>query len=424
VIGRNLDILTPRVFVPLFDEGLRYLGAYGGRGSGKSHGYGEMLIERALRQPGLTGRGLNWACVREVQKSLEQSVKRLLENKIIKFGAGRHFHVQKDRIVTPGNGLIIFQGMQNHTAESVKSLEDFDGAWVEEAQTLSQTSLDLLRPTIRKARSQLWFSWNPKKATDPVDALLRGNDPKSRERAECSGKPWSPPPRSRVVRANWSDNPFFSDTTLIEEKDYDLARDPDKYAHIWGGDYLRNSEARVFRNWTVDYFETPIDPAPQFYFGADWGMRVDPSVLVRCYIVGRKLFVDYEAWAVGCPLDRRPALFDKVPGARKQIITADGSWPDTLDVMRNSFPKMRAAVKGQGSVAEGVEFLQGYDIVVHPRCQHVIDELTLYSFKVDPRTDEITSVIDDKKNHTIDSLRYALESVRRASRSSSEELRI
>lgn len=408
MIGRNLDIPTPEVFLPCYDEGLRYIGEHGGRGSGKSHDRAGALVERALMQ-----KGLLWACVREVQKSLEQSVKRLIENKIEQYGAGKYFDVQKDRIRTPGNGVFIFQGMQNHTAESVKSLEGFDGAWVEEAQTLSQASLDLLRPTIRKAGSQLWFTWNPKNPTDPVDAFLRGNDPRSKEIAAKSGKPWEPPPRSRVVRANWSDNPYFSDTVLLEEKDYDFRRDPDKYAHIWGGDYLRNSESRVFRNWRVEEFDTPANAS--FLFGADWGMRVDPSVLVRCYIVGRTIYIDYEAYAIGCPLDRRPAMFEKVPGSKKFAITADGSWPDTVQYMQtHGFPRMRAAVKGPGSVAEGVEWLQSYDIVVHPRCRHVIDELTLYSFEVDKHTLEITNKLADKKNHTIDSIRYALENVRRS----------
>jgi phage terminase large subunit len=413
--GRNLDIATPEVFVPCYDEGLRYIGEHGGRGSGKSHDRAGALVERALMQPGLL-----WACVREVQKSLEQSVKRLIENKIDAYGVGRYFDVQKDRIKTPGGGLFIFQGMQNHTAESVKSLEGFDGAWVEEAQTLSQASLDLLRPTLRKKGSQLWFTWNPKNPTDPVDALLRGNDPKSK----ANGKPWQPPPRSRIIRANWSDNPFFaSDTTLLEEKDYDQERDLDKYAHIWGGDYLRNSEARVFRNWKVEWFDTPANTS--FFFGADWGMRVDPSVLVRCFIVGRTIYIDYEAYGIGVPLDRRPAMFDKVPGAKKFAITADGSWPDTVQYMQsNGFPRMRTAVKGAGSVAEGVEWLQSYDIVVHPRCTHVIDELTLYSFEVDKHTLEITNKLADKKNHTIDSIRYALEGVRHRSVASSSELRI
>ena len=88
---------------------------------------------------------------------------------------------------------------------------------------------------------------------------------------------------------------------LCEEMEWDKRRDPDKYAHIWLGEYRRNSEARVFHNWTVQDFDTP-DNVGRFYFGADFGF-VDPTVLVRCYIDGRKLYVDYEAWSVKCELD-------------------------------------------------------------------------------------------------------------------------
>ncbi len=112
--------------------------------------------------------------MREIQKSLNQSVKRLLETKIEAMNAGAYFEVQ-DAVIKSrkGDGAIIFQGMQNHTADSIKSLEGYDCAWVEEAQSLSQTSLDLLRPTIRKPGSELWFTWNPRQNSDPVDFLLR-----------------------------------------------------------------------------------------------------------------------------------------------------------------------------------------------------------------------------------------------------------
>src|SRR5579864_6691096 len=165
-MGRSLDIHTPEVFVPLL-EPARYKGAYGGRGSGKSHHFADSLIERCLL------RFTRAVCIREVQRTLEQSVKRLLEDKIIAFGLQREFRVLNTHIETPRDGVIIFNGMQDHTAESIKSLEGFHVAWVEEAQSLSQRSLDLLRPTIREADSEIWLSWNPRFATDPVDRLLR-----------------------------------------------------------------------------------------------------------------------------------------------------------------------------------------------------------------------------------------------------------
>ena len=386
----DLEIETPRVFLPLLAPA-RYKGAWGGRGSGKSHFFAEILIERCLL--GKT----HAVCVREVQESLNQSVKKLLESKIEALGVGHLFTIQYDKILAANGSLIIFQGMKNHTAESIKSLEGFDLAWVEEAQSLSQRSLDLLRPTIRKPGSELWFSWNPRQATDPVDVLLRGE---------------MPPPDAVVVRANYRDNPWLPDV-LEAELAYDQRRDPDKFAHIWLGEYQRNSEARVFRNWRIEEFDMP--PGAIFRLGADWGFSVDPSVLVRCAIEGRALYVDHEAYMVGCEIDALPELFMSVPEAEKWPITADSARPETISYMRkHGFPRILAAVKGARSLEEGVEFLKSFDIIVHPRCTHMIDELTLYSYKTDPLTGQVIPVLEDKDNHVIDALRYACEGARRA----------
>jgi phage terminase large subunit len=336
-------------------------------------------------------------CVREIQKSLDQSVKKLLESKIAALNAGAYFEVQDAKIKSVHGGLIIFQGMQNHTADTIKSLEGYQIAWVEEAQSLSQRSLDLLRPTIRMPGSELWFSWNPNESTDPVDALLRGEDP---------------PPDAIVIEVNYEDNPWFPEV-LKAEMEYDRKRDPDKFLHVWRGAYSKNSEARVFKNWTVEEFDT--DPTAVIRQGADWGFSVDPSVLVQCYIVGRKLYVPHEAYRVGCEIVDTPSLFMSVPDSERWPITADSARPETISHMRkNGFPKIMPAVKGARSLEEGVEFLKSFDIVVHPRCKHLIDELTLYSYKVDPLTSLVLPVLDDKDNHVIDALRYACEGARRA----------
>lgn len=393
-----LDIPTPRKMLPLLEERapdgefVRYLGIHGGRGSGKSHFFCEMLVEKCATKK------TDAVCIREVQRTLNQSVKKLLESKIVSLNAGAYFEVQDKRILSTLGGQIIFEGMQNHTADSIKSLEGYEIALVEEAQSLSQRSLDLLRPTIRMPRSQLWFGWNPDKSSDPVDALLRG------------GKP---PPGTIVVEANYADNPWFPDV-LRQEMEYDKRRDPDKYAHIWLGHYQQNSEARVFKNWRVDEFEAPADAI--FRMGADWGFASDPSVLVRCYIVGRTLYVDYEAYMVGCEIVNLPELFLRVPGSEKWPITADSARPETVSHMqKHGFPHIRSAIKGAKSLEEGVEWLKSYDIVVHPRCQHLIDELSLYCYKTDEKTQQVLPVLSDKDNHVIDALRYALEGIRRVS---------
>lgn len=386
----TLQIDTARVFLPLLKPS-RYKGVYGGRGSAKSHFFGELLIERSIMQR------TNAVCVREVQKSLDQSVKKLLEGKIESLNAGSYFEVQDQRIYSKNGGTIIFQGMQNHTADTIKSLEGYDVAFVEEAQTLSQHSLDLLRPTIRKPGSELWFAWNPSLATDPVDSLLRGPNAF---------------PDSIIIEANYMDNPWFPDV-LRDEMEYDKRRDPDKYAHIWLGKYKQNSESRVFKNWSIEEFESP--PGTVFRLGADWGFSVDPSVLVRSYIVGNRLYIDYEAYMVNCEIVNLPELFMAVPDSEKWPITADSARPETISHMRNNgFPKIRSAIKGPKSLEEGVEFLKSFEIVVHPRCKHLIDELTLYNYKTDKLTGLILPELADKHNHVIDSLRYACEGARRA----------
>jgi phage terminase large subunit len=389
--SKTLRIETPRWFMPLLAPA-RYKGAWGGRGSGKSHAFAEMLVEAHVLDP-----NRSTVCVREVQKSLSQSVKRLIEAKIEALGVGAYFEVQEAVIKSrKGDGRIIFQGMQNHTADSIKSLEGYDCAWVEEAQSLSQRSLDLLRPTIRKPGSELWFTWNPSQSTDPVDALLRGE---------------RPPPEAVVVGVNYEANPWFPEVLRVE-LEYDRKRDPDKFRHVWEGEYLRNSERRVFKNWRVEEFEAPRDAVIRF--GADWGFAVDPTVLVRCYVEGRTLYVDFEAYGVGVEIVDTPALFLTVPGSETWPIVADSARPETIAHMRrHGFPKIMPAVKGPRSLEEGVEWLKSHDIVVHPRCVHLIDELTLYSYKADPLTGAVLPVLDDRDNHVIDALRYACEGARR-----------
>lgn len=401
----------PSIFHQFFRPA-RNKGAHGGRGSAKSWSFAAMVIDRCLQKL-----GTRVVCVREVQLSLKESVKRLLEDMIEKYDLGAEFRVLNTHIETPGDGVIIFHGMQNHTAESIKSLEGYDIAWVEEAQSLSQRSLDLLRPTLRQEESELWFTWNPNKVTDPIDQFLRGA---------------APPPSSIVAEVTYRDNPFFP-AVLQQDMEWDRSRDIEKYNHIWLGQYERHSEARVFKNWRIEPFETPS--SAEFLLGGDFGFSTDPTVLVRSFIIGKTLFVDAEAYKVGCEIDDTPTLFDTVgcslnhqhPTSQAEAsllgecegmmrswqIIADSARPETISYLtRHGYPRIEPAKKGPGSVEEGIEFLKSYDIVVHPRCVHCIDELTSYSFKKHRLTGEVLPVLSDKKNHVIDSLRYMVEPLR------------
>lgn len=276
----SLTIPTAKAFEPLLHP-YRYKGAYGGRGSGKSHFFAEMIVEDHLQIP-----GCRTVCIREVLKSLKESAKRLVEDKIQSLGVGSEFEVQKDQIKTPHNGLIIFQGMQDHTAESIKSLEGFDRAWVEEAQTLSERSLSLLRPTIRKEGSEIWFSWNPRRKKDAVDNFMRVLKPEG----------------SVTVVANWRDNPWFPDV-LEEERKLDLALYPDRYEHIWEGDYARAFEGAYFAGGLAEaraqgrigkIAADPLLPLRAFIDIGGSGATADAFVIWIVQFVGQEIrILDY-----------------------------------------------------------------------------------------------------------------------------------
>ncbi len=222
-----MKIKFPEVFRPLVGQS-RFKGAWGGRGSGKSHFFGGLLCLRAL-----DGK-VRAVCLRETQNSIRDSVKQLIEDKIADFGLGVFFNVTDTQIRGPNDSLFAFRGLKHHNAHSIKSLEGFNIAWIEEAQTVSQRSLDLLIPTIRSPGSELWFSWNPESPTDPIDRFLRRQKPKD----------------AVVVRANYTDNPFFPDV-LRADMERDRAFDQNKYEHVWLGGYRNLSDMQFIARETV-----------------------------------------------------------------------------------------------------------------------------------------------------------------------------
>ena len=288
---RRSEIEVARVFKPLL-EPKRYRGAWGGRSSGKSHFFASLLIMEHLED-----KGMRSVCCREVQKSLKESAKRLLEDKIIQYGLGAAdgFKVFNEVIQTPGDGVIIFQGLQDHTAESIKSLEGFKRAWVEEAQSLSSHSLSLLRPTIRAPGSGFLFSWNPRRKSDPVDMMLRGENV---------------PTNSTVVRANWSDNPWLTPEIEMERLDC-LRLTPESYDHIWEGGYATILEGSYYAKHLAEakregrigkVARDPLMTVRAFWDIGGTGAKADATAIWIAQFVGREVRVlDYYE-AVGQPL--------------------------------------------------------------------------------------------------------------------------
>jgi phage terminase large subunit len=214
---------VPRKLKPLLYPA-RYKGAHGGRGGAKSHFFAEqLLIKCYIKQTRVV-------CIREVQKSIKDSVKQLLLDKIEKLGLQKFFEPLETEIRGANGSLIIFRGMQSYNSDTIKSLEGYDIAWIEEAQTLSAVSLELLRPTIRKPGSEIWASWNPRHRTDAIDKFFRKN----------------PHPEAVCVEVNWRDNPWFPDV-LRKEMEHDKRVDPVAAEHVWEGGYGAQAGAILAR---------------------------------------------------------------------------------------------------------------------------------------------------------------------------------
>ena len=389
-----MTVDIPSAFRFLFEKS-RYKVAYGGRGSGKSWAFALVLV---LIASSTQARIL---CTREIQRSIEDSVFRLLVDTINRIGLDSDFEITKNTIRHKVTGSeFLFLGLHRNRSQ-IKGIEGLTHVWVEEAEATSRESWDYLIPTIRTDDSEIWVSFNPDQATDPVYEMFVSED-----RAD-----------SIVKKVSFRDNPFFPDP-LRKEMEWDRERDHDKYRWIWDGETRAISDALVFKgcfsekSFSLDEFE-PVDGGP--YYGADWGFSSDPTTLVRCFIKDQTLYIDHEAYGLHVDLDGMPALFDQVPGSRQWSIKADSARPETIHEMRKRGFPVNPARKGAGSIEDGISHIRSYkQVVIHPRCRHTIEEFKLYQYKVDQLTGKPTPKVEDKNNHCIDALRYALEDVSRA----------
>ena len=222
----------------------------------------------------------------------------------------------------------------------------------------------------------------------------------------------APPEGSIVRKVNFDENPWFPETLDLERR-WMQRTDPDAYAHVWLGECRQYTDAQVLRGkWTVEPFEPDPDTWHGPYYGADWGYAKDPTALVRCWIHDGRLYIEHEAYQVGCEIDQTPALFEAVPGSRAHLIRADSARPETISYMRRQGFRIIGAKKGKGSVEDGVAHLRGYEqIIIHPRCTHTAEEARLWSFKVDKLTGDVLPRLEDKNNHCWDAVRYALEPI-------------
>lgn len=206
-----MDATFPEKLAFLFQP-YRYKVAYGGRGSGKSWSFARALLIIAASK---TTRVL---CAREIQKSIKDSVHRLLSDQIVALGLSEFYEILETEIRGKNGSLFLFSGLASQTVESIKSFEGVDITWSEEAQNISKKSWDTLIPTIRKENSEIWISFNPSLETDETYDRFVAN----------------PPPNSCVSQVNYHDNPWFPEILEQERLHCELTNKED-YAQIWEG---------------------------------------------------------------------------------------------------------------------------------------------------------------------------------------------
>lgn len=413
----RLQLQFPAKMQVLFRP-FRYKVGEGGRGSAKSWSFARALLIVGMQ------RKVRIMCAREVQNTIADSVHKLLSDQIDAMGLRAWYRITQSSIRGVNGTEFLFVGLgdlavaKNRT--KIKSFESVDICWVEEAESITATTWEVLIPTIRKEGSEIWITYNPNLATDATYKRFHEN----------------PPPNAVVIRINWNENPWLS-KVLLDEKDYLFRVDPEAAEHVWNGKLKQHAEATVFRGkYVLENFETP--DKMRFYHGVDWGFAQDPLVLIRCYITtvgkegrpedrGEHLWIDQESWGIGVDIDQmvgpeagarqhtgRLYHFEKVPSYRRWPVKADSARPELISYVKNKGIAISAAEKWKGSVEDGVAHLRGFvKIHIHKEnCPHMADEASLYRYEVDKNDARIIlPEIVDKHNHCWDAVRYALDGV-------------
>lgn len=387
----ELHVEIPPAALECLSAKSRYKVLKGGRGGGKSHSIAKMILVRMMAEKMVI------LCTREFQTSIKDSVHRLLSRQIEQMGLGQYFEIQKATIICTKTGSeAIFAGLADKTVDSIKSLEGAKICWVEEAQTVSDRSWQLLIPTIRVPDSEIWISFNPDEETDPTYQRFIVNAP----------------PNCAIATLNWNDNPWLPDV-LREEKDYLYSVDPDTAAHVWGGACRKASDAQILRGrYRVQEFEPKPGLWDGPYQGIDFGFAQDLGTFVRCWIWEGDLYIEYESAGLEIDTDLLPSYWDEIPGARDYIARADCSRPETISqVKRLGYKRVIGCTKWTGCEKDGIDHIRSYkNIIIHPRCPEAAKEARLWSWKKNKGGD-ILPETTGKFDNTWAAVRYALEPV-------------
>jgi len=381
-----MTLKVPQVYKPLWKQDSRYYFLRGGRGSGKSWAVADFLLVELLKNP-----NLNLVCLREVQKSIKHSSKKLLTDRINTLGLNDYFEVLLTEIrLKRGNGIIIFNGLQDHTVDSIKSLEGFHLCWVEEAQTITSYSLELLIPTIRADKSKIFFTYNPKNETDAIEMLRDEKENKI------------------VIHSTYLDNNYVP-KTIIQEAEEMKQKRLSKYNHIYLGQY-GDSEGIIFENVDVRVIREDEVRGFECVQGLDFGYTNDPTAFCVNYIdEANKMLYVFDGFYKKGLLNSAIASEIKRLNAHKHIIFADSAEPKSIDTLKiDGINRIRGAIKGKDSINAGIDFLLDYTIVINAHLTDFINEANNYTWAIDKNTNKPTNKPIDDYNHFWDACRYSV----------------
>lgn len=369
------EILIPSEFGRLFDTDWREAAIYGGRGSLKSHTVARVLLIRAMQKSGLCG------CFREFQNSIADSSHSLLSNLIEQYNLP-YFKVTNDSIVNTRTGYsFIFKGLRNNI-QSIKSIEGMTEAWVEEAQTISEKSIDVLTPTVRLPGSQIFYTYNRLKPDDPIH-----------KRLVIEGRP-----NTLIINVNYEvaqKYGWFSDV-LQAEMEADKANRPEIYKHKWLGE-PSTMQGLIYN---FERLDTLPEEAEWIGTGLDFGYTNDPTAAIDVYRWNNGYILDERLYQRGMKNKEIAHVIKDSP-----LVIADSAEPKSIDEIKDDGVTILPAVKGKDSVNNGIQLLQGLTIRYTARSHNIEEELLNYCWKVD-KEDRSLNIPIDAYNHAMDAVRY------------------
>lgn len=377
----------PTEFKRLFDRDWREAAIYGGRGSLKSHTVGRYLLIRAMMERTRVG------CFREFQNSIAESSHQLLADLIIKYKL-TEFKVTDNSIINTVNSSdFLFKGLHRNE-QSIKSIEGIDIGWVEEAQTVSEKSIEALTPTIRKPGSQIIYTYNRLEEEDPVH-----------KRLVIEGRP-----NTLVLNVNYDvalKHGWFPEVLRLEMEDDKIHR-PALYRHKWLGE-PNTHEGRIYKDWNI--ISSIPHEAKLVRYGVDFGYSIDPTVIVAIYYYNGGYIVDEVVYQKGLS---NKAIADILSNKEKAIVIADSAEPKSIDEIYNYGINIQPAFKGPGSVNQGIQFVQDQKMSLTSRSQKTRVAYVNYRWAQD-KDDKVINKPDDtihEWSNPMDAIRYGMTSLK------------